>query len=127
MKVKKVQVVINTEKQFWQDFQSRLEEFATTAQTGKTIKSRPDRVVFSSLTEMAQVLTPRRLELVGLIGRHQPESVRELAALAGRDIKNVSQDVRLLERYGFIELAAGRGSRKRPTADYARLDVQVYF
>lgn len=66
-------------------------DFAQASHKGKEIKSRPDMLVFGSLAEMARALTPRRLELLGLIRRHQPESVRELAARAHRDMKNVSE------------------------------------
>jgi predicted transcriptional regulator len=130
MKIRKVQVVIKSEDQFWQDFKNRVAEFAQAAHTGKAIKARTDTLVFSSLAEMAKVSPPRRLELLGLIRRHHPESVRELSALAGRDVKNVSEDVRLLEQYGFIDVEQnGKTShhRKKLTADYERLDVQVYL
>jgi predicted transcriptional regulator len=105
-------------------------DFAQAAHTGKAVKARTDTLIFGSLAEMAKVLPPRRLELLGLIHRHHPESVRELSALAGRDIKNISEDVRLLEQYGFIDTEQnGKTSphRKKLTADYERLDVQVYL
>jgi predicted transcriptional regulator len=129
MKVRKVQVAIKSEEQFWRDFKSRVEEFAQAARSRKEMKGRPDTLVFGSLTEMARVLTPRRLELLGFIRRHHPESVRELATLAHRDIKNVSEDVRALEQYGLIDVSKNKGprNRKRMAADYERLDVQVYL
>jgi predicted transcriptional regulator len=130
MKIRKVQVAIKSEGQFWQDFKTRVTEFAQSARTGKEVKPHADTLVFDSLAEMAKVLTPKRLELLGLIRRHHPESVRELAAFAGRDIKNVSEDVRVLEQYGLLTVEKnGKTSRhrKRLTADYERLDVQVYL
>jgi predicted transcriptional regulator len=127
MKIRKVQVAIKSEGQFWQDFKSRVVDLAQAAHTGKEMRGRPDTLVFGSLAEMARALTPRRLELLGFIRRHQPESVRELAALARRDIKNVSEDVRALEQYGLIDVGKGKGPRKRLAADYERLDVQVYL
>lgn len=129
MKVRKVQVALKSEEQFWQDFRNRVETFAHAADKGRKIKGRPDTLVFGSLSEIAKVLTPRRLELLGFIRRHQPESVRELAALAHRDIKNVSEDVCALERYGLIDVDKDKGprNRKRLVADYERLDLQVYL
>lgn len=127
MKVRKVQVVIKSEEQFWQDFKSRVADFTQAVRTGKEMKGGSDTVVFGSLVEMAHTLTPRRLELLGFIHRHQPESVRELATLVHRDIKNVSDDVRALEQYGFIDVKKGKGLRKSLAADYERLDVQVYL
>jgi predicted transcriptional regulator len=127
MKARKVQVAIKSEEQFWQDFKSRVADFAQATHKGKELRGRSDTLVFGSLAEMARVLTPRRLELLGLICRHQPESVRELTALAGRDIKNVSGDVRILEQYGLIDVSKDKGPRKRLAADYERLDIQVYL
>ena len=129
MKVRKVQVAIKSEEQFWHDFKNRVETFAQAAHKGKKMTGRPDTLVFGSLTEMVKVLTPRRLKLLGFIRRHQPQSVRELAALAHRDIKNVSEDVCALERYGFIDVDKDKGprNRKRLAADYERLDLQVYL
>ncbi len=129
MKIRKVQVAIKSDEQFWQDFKRRVAEFARAAQTGKEMRKYPDALVFGSLAEMARALTPRRLELLGFIRRCHPESVRELAVLAHRDIKNVSEDVRALEQYGLIDVAKDKGprNRKRLAADYERLDVQVYL
>lgn len=129
MKVRKVQVAIKSEDQFWRDFQDRVTAFAQAARKGKAVKEHPDALVFGSLAEMAKVLTPRRLALLGFIRRHHPESVRALAVLAHRDIKHVSGDVRALEQYGLIDVDTDQGprNRKRLAADYERLDVQVYL
>lgn len=128
MKVRKIQVAIKSEEQFWQDFKNRVGEFAQAAQKGKEVKGRPDTLVFGSLVEIARVLTPRRMELLGIIRRHHPESTRELAALATRNLKNVNEDVRALELYGLIDTEKNKGPhRRRLTADYERLDLQVYL
>ena len=78
---------------------------------------------------MARTLTPKRLELLRLIRRNDPQSVRQLAALAGRDIKNVSTDLKVLENLGLVE-AEERESprqRKRPVSAFDRLDMEVYL
>lgn len=128
MKVRKVQVAIKSDKQFWQDFKNRVGEFAQAARKGKEVKGRSDTLVFGSLGEIARVLTLRRMELLGIIRRHRPESTRELAALAARDIKNVNEDVRVLELYGLIDTEKTKEPHhRRLTADYERLDLQVYL
>ena len=37
----------------------------------------------------------------------------QLAKLAGRDLKNVQDDLRLLERYGLVRMSHARSSGKR--------------
>lgn len=128
MKVKKVHIAIKSEERFWQDFKNRVGEFAQAAQKGKEIKGHPDTLVFGSLAEIAQVLTPQRMELLGVIRRHRPESTKELATLAARDIESVDEDVRALELYGLIDTEKNEGPRHgQLTADYERLDLQVHL
>ncbi|UCH57251.1 MAG: ArsR family transcriptional regulator [Candidatus Bathyarchaeota archaeon] len=49
-------------------------------------------------------LTPRRLELMDQISRHRVESINELASRVGRDVKNVYNDLKILENLGFVGL-----------------------
>lgn len=49
-------------------------------------------------------LTPRRIELMDQISRHRADSINELASRIGRDVKNVYNDLKILERLGFVRL-----------------------
>ena len=84
-------------------------------------------LVFASLADMAQALTPKRLELLRLIRRHQPSSVRELAQLAGRDLKNVLADVKALETLGLVKSEGKQKERHRKAlhTDFGRIEVHV--
>ena len=72
-------------------------------------------------------LTPKRLEVLRLVRRHRPASLRELAGLARRDPKNVLADVKALETLGLIESEGRRGERyrKRPRTEFGRIEVHV--
>lgn len=59
-----------------------------------------------SVDELRRMLTEKRLELLLAIARHRPASVHELAGVLGRDYKNVSTDITLLERLGLVSLEA---------------------
>ncbi len=127
MKVCKVKVRIEPEDEYWRGQAKRLESVERSLKRGKTPKVKGAELVFSSLTEMARALTPRRLEVLRLVRRHRPSSVRELAGLAGRDLKNVLADVTALEVLGLIE-SEGRGverHRKAPRTGFDRLEVHV--
>ena len=58
-------------------------------------------------------LTPRRLELLDRLSHIHVESINDLAAQVGRDVKNVHGDLQILRRLGFIRLVR-RGRRILP-------------
>lgn len=82
---------------------------------------------FESVEELRQILTEKRLELLLAISRHRPASVHELAGLLGRDYKNVSTDITLLERLGLVMLEAkgGKGRAQAPTVPYDEIQVTI--
>jgi predicted transcriptional regulator len=67
------------------------------------------------------------LEVLRLIRRYQPSSVRELAQLADRDLKNVLADVKALETLGLIESEGAQKERHRKAlrTDFGRIEVHV--
>ena len=89
--------------------------------------SQEPELYFENAEELRRILTERRLELLLAITRHQPASVLELAGLVGRDYKNVSTDITLLERLGLVNLApqAGKGRAKAPTVPYDEIRVTI--
>ncbi len=76
--------------------------------------------IFENVEELRRILTQKRLELLLAISRHRPASVHELAGLLGRDYKNVSADIALLERLGLVRLASQTGTQL-----YDRLSDEV--
>lgn len=95
--------------------------------------ARGDRVAqepqlyFESVEELRRILTGKRLALLLAIARRRPASVRELAGLVGRDYKNVSTDIALLERLGVVNLERrrGRGEAQAPTVPYDEIRVTI--
>lgn len=49
-------------------------------------------------------LTPRRLDLLDQLSRVRSESINDLAAKIGRDVKNVYMDLKELEGLGLVRL-----------------------
>jgi len=58
----------------------------------------------------AKKLTPRRMELLDQLSRNRADSINDLASKIGRDVKNVYNDLKILEGIGFIQLV--RDGRK---------------
>lgn len=70
-----------------------------------------------------RVLNAKNLQLLRTIAQKEPESVRELARLVERDVKNVSTAVNRLEELGVIELQSA-GRAKRPVVWYDEIEVR---
>ena len=50
------------------------------------------------------LITPRRLELLDYLGDEPVSSINDLAEKLNRDVKNVYQDLKILEQLGFVSL-----------------------
>jgi predicted transcriptional regulator len=70
--------------------------------------------VFESAEAIVRLLTPENRHLLSLIESHRPESVAELANLAGRAEPNVSRTLSKMAATGFVKLIEGAGRAKRP-------------
>lgn len=60
-----------------------------------------------------EVFTQKRMELVKAIMDFEPSSIRELADKVERDIKNVFNDLKILDNFNIIDFVEER-RRKRP-------------
>lgn len=76
------------------------ERFVTAWKTGKL---QGEFITFETLETMLKTLTSKRWELVSVLQRHGPMSIRELARTLDRDVKNVHTDVQALKAIGLVE------------------------
>ncbi len=67
---------------------------------------------FSGISALRQLLSNEKARLLHTIKTQNPSSIYHLAKLLGRDFKSVRQDVKLLERFGFIELDLNRKGKR---------------
>ena len=84
----------------------------------------PRRLSFETTDQLAQVFTPRAIDLLQAIAEGEPVSIREAARLVDRDIKQVSENLERLEDYGVVELV-DEGRAKRPVVPYDEIDIQL--
>ena len=59
---------------------------------------------FEGLSILRQILSNEKARLLNVIKTQAPDSIYGLAKKLGRSFKSVRDDVKLLERFGFIEL-----------------------
>jgi predicted transcriptional regulator len=125
MKVKRVKIGIRPPGTIFEEAAAVISQI----EAGKKVPAQPEWLYFSDVREMGKVLTPKRLELLKMIRDHRPESVRALAELTGRHVKNVAEDLALLVSLGLVEMKAGGGPgrKKAPRVGYETLTVEVHL
>ena len=84
-------------------------------------------VWFTSIESFAKVLSRRNRDLLATIASEKPDSLTELAELAGRSKSNLSRTLKTMSRYGLVELKAGERGTLVPRVRYdqVRLDVAL--
>ena len=59
---------------------------------------------FSGLSDLRKLLSNEKAKILDTIKLSKPSSIYELSKKLKRNFKSVYEDVKLLERFGFIEL-----------------------
>jgi predicted transcriptional regulator len=59
---------------------------------------------FSGISSLRQLLTKEKARILDVIKNEKPASLYDLAKKLGRNFKAVHDDIKLLERFGFIEI-----------------------
>ena len=69
---------------------------------------------FEGLTALRRLLSNEKARLLHTIKTKSPKSLYALAKLLQRDFKSVVEDIKLLERFGFIDMISEKtGNRER--------------
>ncbi|AJY69533.1 transcriptional regulator [Geobacter sulfurreducens] len=63
------------------------------------------KIWFESLQSMAQVLSSENQELLRIIDERKPGSIKELEVVTGRKSSNLSRTLKLMARFGIVDLA----------------------
>ncbi len=59
---------------------------------------------FSGILALRQLLSNERARMIDVIRTQKPKSLYELAKKLGRGFKSIKEDIKLLERFGIVEL-----------------------
>ncbi len=85
---------------------------------------------FSGLADLRQLLSNEKAKMLNAIKDQNPESIYSLAKFLGRDFKAVSHDIKLLEKFGFIELkplSKGKRKKLKPIISIDNLQININF
>jgi len=63
-----------------------------------------DSFDFSGLLALRQLLNNEKARILNVIKTKKPKSIYDLAKILGRNFKSVNDDLKLLERFGFVQL-----------------------
>lgn len=85
---------------------------------------------FEGLTMLRRLLSNEKARLLHFVKKKNPKSIYELAKMLGRDFKSVSDDIKLLEKFGFIEMVAeksGNRGRLKPVivVDSMHINIKI--
>ncbi|QLH81195.1 transcriptional regulator [Halosimplex pelagicum] len=81
---------------------------------------------FESYSELFDLLSAQRIELLEAIATHDPASIRAAAELVGRDYKTVHQQLSELAELGVIEWTDTEpGGAKKPQFPYDGLEIDL--
>lgn len=73
-----------------------------------------DEYDFEGLTSLRRLLSNEKAKMLYIIKKQKPNSIYQLAKILKRDFKAVSSDIKLLERFGFIDMISEKtGKRER--------------
>lgn len=85
---------------------------------------------FSGILALRQILSNEKARILHTIKQEKPQSIYDLAKKLGRGFKSVNDDIKLLQRFGFIELIEEKTknrTRHRPelVVDTITINVKI--
>jgi predicted transcriptional regulator len=85
---------------------------------------------FEGLSALRQLLNPEKARILHVIKTQNPSSIYELAKKLGRGFKAVNDDVKLLERFGFVHLVEEKTKKRvrhKPeiTVDTVKITLKI--
>ena len=102
--MKRIEIDITDPKQE----QRSLQEWARRVDAGEAMPEALPQLRFMSLHQLHATLTEKRLELLRFAADHEGLNIRQIAQQAGRDYKNVYDDIQRLCELGLLEKRNGK-------------------
>ncbi len=91
---------------------------------GEAVQPKIPEYNFTSFEAFRKALPVQRFNLLKVIRDNRPGSLQELAAITGRDLKNISEDVKVLVEMGLIEINQ-QNRAKQPQLACEGIMVQI--
>jgi predicted transcriptional regulator len=123
MKIKHITLKVKTLDEMAADFKRTWKE----AGKAKSVSEADETICFDSVEDMQKFLSPERIRLLRMVHERTPKSIYELAKMLGRDRKNVTEDVKILEGVGLIERKVSKSGKEKVelVVDYDRIQMDI--
>lgn len=86
----------------------------------------PHVINFEDRSQLRELLTTRRMELIETVMEASSDSIRALADQIDRDVRDVHHDLHLLADYGIVHFHE-QGRAKQPYIPYETVRIEVEF
>lgn len=85
---------------------------------------------FSDVALLRKLLSNEKSRILYLLKYKQPKSIYQLAKLLGRDFRSVHEDLKILERFGFIEFHSEKKGKRQSlmpvlTIDSLQIEINI--
>lgn len=86
-------------------------------------KNGEPKIWFESIETMSQVLSTKNMELLKLIKKEKPQSIKELSNLSGRQTSNLSRTLKTFSKYGVVDFIENK-RMKIPVVKTTSFDIE---
>lgn len=90
-------------------------------------KKNEPKVWFTSIESLAQVLSTENKLLLEIIKIQEPQSITELAELAGREVSNTSRTLKNMKQYGLVDFEKTSHRAMKPVLPYQNLKIEHHI
>lgn len=105
--------------------EDKLRQYMLDIAAGRIVPKRgAPKIWFHSIKSLAEVLSDNNRALLKIIADEEPETIKELAQLSGRQPSNLGRTLKTFERYGFIKMEK-TARTKKPIAKAVDFDIMV--
>ena len=83
---------------------------------------------FEGISLLRKILSNEKARILNVVKNRKPKSIYELAKMLKRDFKSVSDDVKLLEKFGFLDMVSektGKRERLKPVIVVDALNIVI--
>lgn len=107
-----------------------VEETGTFSAFFKKMSGEEAEYNLDGISALRRLLSNEKAKLLSTIKIKKPNSLYQLAKLLNRDFKSVCEDIKLLERFGFIDMISertGKRIRLRPilAVDSVQINLKI--
>lgn len=105
--------------------ENKFRQYMLDIAAGRTIPKRGSpKIWFHSMKSLAEVLSDNNRALLKIIADEQPETIKELAQISGRQASNLGRTLKTFEHYGFIKMEK-KARTKKPIAKAIDFDIML--